>query len=258
MSILRRTLKYLIYELPRRLLHYCRWVGLVRGVQLWLLQVLRIRREVPVVMNGHRLILRSNSPDAIVAASCLISREYADIRCDNAKFIIDAGANIGTSAMWFATAYPEATVVAVEPEAENFDLLVRNTRHLTNVVPLQAAIWSHATELPLQDRQTGQWGYTLVPGEQTQAMSQMIECTTVPLLMKEHGHEEIDILKVDIEGGEKDLLEHSQDWIAKVRVLTAELHDRIQMGCDRAFYLATAKFSHFQRQGEKVTAYRDP
>jgi len=232
-------------------------MGPLRGIQLWILQVGGIRRNVRVLMAGHSLVLRSNTPDAIVAASCLVAREYADIQCSEASLIVDAGANIGTSSIWFASRYPQTTVVALEPEQENFDLLVQNTAHLENVIPLRAALWSQETQLPLQDRQTGQWGYTLVAGEQAQPMDQLIECTTIPALLKQFDHEEIDILKVDIEGGEKDLFEHSQDWIGSVRVVTAELHDRILMGCDRAFYLATATFSRFQRQGEKVTAYRD-
>ena len=71
-----------------------------------------------------------------------------------------------------------------------------------------------------------------------------------------YGIESIDLLKMDIEGGEKDVLENAQGWIDCVDTITVELHDRICMGCDRAFYLATKDFVRFEKQGEKVTAYR--
>ena len=75
--------------------------------------------------------------------------------------------------------------------------------------------------------------------------------------MKEHDIDSIDLLKMDIEGAEKDVLEKSSGWIDRVDVLCAELHDRICMGCDRAFYLATKDFRTFERHGEKITAYRN-
>jgi FkbM family methyltransferase len=46
---------------------------------------------------------------------------------------------------------------------------------------------------------------------------------------KEHGIESIDLLKMDIEGGEKDVLEKSLGWIDSVDTMTVELHDRICM-----------------------------
>jgi hypothetical protein len=75
--------------------------------------------------------------------------------------------------------------------------------------------------------------------------------------MKEHDIDSIDLLKMDIEGEEKDVLEKSSGWIDRVDVLCAELHDRICMGCDRAFCLATKDFRTFERHGEKITAYRN-
>ena len=74
--------------------------------------------------------------------------------------------------------------------------------------------------------------------------------------MQNYDIDTIDIFKMDIEGGEKDVLEDATEWMGKVDVFTAELHDRICMGCDRAFYLATKDFVRFEKHGEKVTAYR--
>ena len=45
--------------------------------------------------------------------------------------------------------------------------------------------------------------------------------------------------------------------IGVVKILTVELHDRINKGCSWAFYLATKDFKTFEQHGEKVTAYRE-
>ncbi len=75
-------------------------------------------------------------------------------------------------------------------------------------------------------------------------------------LLTKYGFESIDLLKMDIEGGEKNVLESASDWVDLVKVMTVELHDRICMGCSRAFYLSTQNFQTFEKHGEKVTAYR--
>jgi hypothetical protein len=66
----------------------------------------------------------------------------------------------------------------------------------------------------------------------------------------------IDILKMDIEGGEKNVFEAAGDWIDRVNCITIELHDKICMGSDRAFYLATKAFRRFLKDDDRVTAYR--
>ena len=65
--------------------------------------------------------------------------------------IVDAGANIGLAAVWFAANYPEARVTAIEPDKANFDLLVEDTSGYKNVVPIRGALWSFCGDLQLND-----------------------------------------------------------------------------------------------------------
>lgn len=74
--------------------------------------------------------------------------------------------------------------------------------------------------------------------------------------MDEYDLDFIDILKMDIEGSEKNVFENAKDWIDKVGMITVELHDRICMGCSRAFYLASREFTRYEMNGEKINAYR--
>jgi FkbM family methyltransferase len=148
-------------------------------------------------------------------------------------------------------------VIAVEPERENFELLARNTADSPNIVAVNSAIWSDSRPRQLKDRSTGSWGYTIAESENpTILMDQFTPCVTIESLMRDHGLDRIDILKMDVEGSEKSILEASEPWIDSVAVLTIELHDRIAMGCSRAFYLATKDYERFEASGEKVTAFR--
>ncbi|MBM84295.1 MAG: hypothetical protein CMJ78_27380 [Planctomycetaceae bacterium] len=206
---------------------------------------------------GTPIRVRTNSPDVFVAIDSLYHKEYDHIRCANPKTIVDAGANIGTSSIAFAMRFPTAQIFAIEPEARNFEMLVSNTRSFPNIIPIHAAIWGANETRTILDQNSGHWGYTvantqLASGE----LNQEVVCMTVGHLLDEYQLDQIDILKVDIEGSEKEVFECPGDWIGQVQVITVELHESIRAGCEDAFFSATRDFSSFERHGEKITAYR--
>jgi len=251
----------MIKRLFHRLLRFYVYLRAVDGfgALLCILDDLRRKEKLrSLSIGGTRIHVRTNSPDLTVAISCLFSKEYEGISVPNAKFIIDAGANIGASALYFASKFPDARIVAVEPEDGNFDLLVKNSQHNKNIIPVKAAIWWKTQKKNIYDQHTGHWGYTIADGPGDWAvMGQEIDCVTIDSLMKTYGAEKIDLLKMDIEGAEKEVLENSSGWIDAVDVITAELHDQMIAGCSRAFYLALKDFKRFEHRVEKVTAYRN-
>ena len=58
------------------------------------------------------------------------------------RTVLDAGANAGFSTNTLAAGLPESYVVGLEPDADNYAMLRLNTRGLTNVMPLRAALWA--------------------------------------------------------------------------------------------------------------------
>src|SRR5688572_6336531 len=72
----------------------------------------------------HPLWLRLKTSDLPTLQKVWRDEEY---RFDgDPKFIVDAGANIGIASIYFATKFPNARVIAIEPEPENFTLLEKN------------------------------------------------------------------------------------------------------------------------------------
>ncbi len=71
----------------------------------------------------HPVRCRPNTSDVEVFKQIFAWREY---RClddvHDASLIIDCGANVGYSAVYFLTRYPNARVIAVEPDADNFSV----------------------------------------------------------------------------------------------------------------------------------------
>jgi FkbM family methyltransferase len=218
--------------------------------------------EVPAEMElrvpdfGHRLVLRLKSSDLPTYSKIFRSQDYHFYTSKEPRFIIDAGANVGYAALYFAKQFPEARILAIEPEEGNFKLLQKNTATFRNIVPVHGALWNKNGTINLVDPGIGPWGFQTHENASEHAFVTSVPAFTIDRLMKDHGFERVDILKVDIEGGEKEVFENSEEWIDKVGVIMAELHDAMKPGCSVSFGKATAKFDLGARKGENVFAWR--
>ena len=131
--------------------------------------------------------------------------------------MVDAGANVGYASVLFAERWPEATIVALEPDASNFRLLVKNTRHYPHILPLQAALWSD--HRPLRVVGENKWALRV----EDAAESEFTTVTMADLVAMSGGR--IDLLKLDIEGAECGLFANDPTCLDDVDLLIVELHD---------------------------------
>jgi hypothetical protein len=81
-----------------------------------------------------------------------------------------------------------------------------------------------------------------------------VPSVTIGDILRESGFDHIDILKLDIEGAEKELFREGwEEWLPKVRMIVIELHDRFVPGCSQSFYSAILKRPFRQEvNGENV------
>ena len=83
---------------------------------------------------------------------------------------------------------------------------------------------------------------------------------TISQLLKKSGFNEIDLLKIDIEGAEKEVFgaPDVDEWLSKVKVMTIELHDRSKPGCSHEVFKAISKYHwHFEVRGENLLFMRE-
>jgi FkbM family methyltransferase len=171
------------------------------------------------------------------------------------KTIIDAGANVGYAAIYFLSRYPDARVVAVEPETSNVELARRNTQSYPNVEVVQAALWSHRTHLRIEDPGEGHWAFQVRETDDEGG----IAAITVEDCAEYIDADVIDILKLDIEGAEVAVLGEPRKWLDRVNVLIIELHDRFQPGCEAALEEMMAGQPFVRQQvGENIIFTRQP
>lgn len=134
--------------------------------------------------------------------------------------IIDCGANIGASAVYFSEKYPEAKIIAIELDKENYNCLVENTSGNSSISPLHAAITNQGGMFQVENPEAGHNGYSSKRDEcgdiQGKTVNQILldNIDTVPF-----------IIKIDIEGGEAALFTDNTDWCHKFQVIVIELHD---------------------------------
>lgn len=178
--------------------------------------------------------LRDDSSDEALFAELVGKDEYGYIAFkQEPKVIIDVGANIGLSSRLFANRYPEATVIAIEAESENYKLLQCNANGHPRIIPLHAALMSTDGYGHIVDVGEGDLAYqvSLSSGE-----GPSVKCISFKTLKQMYNIDTIDLLKMDIEGAEYELFKNNQINFSQVGTLVIELHDRIRPGCNKCFF----------------------
>ncbi len=146
--------------------------------------------------------------------------------------IVDCGANIGTSSLWFHARYPEAHIIAVEPAPDNVRVLQENCAN-SGIEVIEGAIAATDAVMQLVDPSETTNGYRTVPvdhsGQETGA--EVIGLSLATLLARESATScEPFLLKVDIEGSEKSLF--TCDWpiFDRFPLIIVEQHDFMMPG----------------------------
>ncbi|HEX4521812.1 MAG TPA: FkbM family methyltransferase [Gaiellaceae bacterium] len=186
--------------------------------------------------------IRAGTTDLNTMREVWAGGEY-DLPITAPATILDGGAHIGLTSVFFTTKWPGVRVLAVEPASENFELLVRNTRGLGSIEVLNAALWSNPAELVLRDPGRGH-SALMIPESQSACAIEITHGVTVSELFDSRGWCRIGLLKLDIEASEIEVLSFSSDWIERVDTLAVELHDRLRPGCTRIYREATERFPH--------------
>ena len=182
-----------------------------------------------------KFCLKRNSSDSMVFKQIIFHEEYKQIIDILKKYIpedgimVDLGANIGLTTLYVKSFFPVIDVYALEPEFNNFKRLEKNINLncLNNVTLLNKGIWSRTTKLKA-DYSFGDrldWAFRLVESDQN--ADQNIDVICMSELMENYSIRNIDFLKIDIEGAEKNLFENAQDlkWLARVKIIAIEIHD---------------------------------
>lgn len=187
----------------------------------------------------HPIRLRTRGTDIMGLQDIFQWHEYLINPPAPPRTIVDAGANTGLTSVYFANLWPDAKIIAIEPEPGNFAMLLENTKHYPNITPVMAAVWKEPAMLALFDPGKGDMMF------QTHTSSDgKTRGMTIPEIMKQHNMNRIDLLKMDIEGAELEVFEGWRDWIDNIGSIIIETHDEFKPGCLDVVMKATASFKN--------------
>jgi FkbM family methyltransferase len=218
----------------------------------------KLGKRIEVMLPGTDipLTLRLGTSDISVFKDMFIDLEYGWVFNTPPSVIIDVGGYIGLSAAFFAHRYPEAMIIAIEPDAANYDLLVLNTARFPNVHAVRAAVWKESGTISLTDPGSGAWGLRVSESYAPVTGGDLVRAVTIDEIRKEFGLDRIHLLKVDVEGSEKEIFSTADSWISSVDAICIELHDRFKIGCSRSFFMAVQDFPIELHRSEDVLVAR--
>jgi len=133
--------------------------------------------------------------------------------------IIDCGANIGLSVLYFKMLYPKSHIISFEPDKDIFELLKQNIDNfdLKNIELINKAVWKDNTNLIFTP--DGADGGMLAEFHEERKgylvkSVRLLDYLTNP----------VDFLKVDIEGAETDVIIDSKSVLVNVKFIFVEYH----------------------------------
>lgn len=139
--------------------------------------------------------------------------------------IIDAGANIGASVIWFTKYFPNAHICAFEPEHENFTILETNVKEYQSagdIQIVQAAVGAVDGFVDIVDAGQGECGFrTEITSDGNTLLVSLARFVSEKA---SEGYVPF-IVKIDIEGGEEQLFSQDCEWINAFPLIIIELHD---------------------------------
>jgi len=224
--------------LSRNLQGLLRAAGPFKAFEILARRALRLPGAVRLSVAGHALEVRPRDSDLFVLGQIFGWKEY-QLEPARLKFlrdtaarwiaegatplIVDAGANVGYSSLYFADLFPGARVVAVEPDPSTFDILQRHVASTPAIEAVHAALWSHERGLQLQKSEVGSWGNAVSEGSGTPSRRLDTLVAGVPNARPL-------IVKLDIEGAEREVVESCPDVFARTKCIMVEPHDFMNSG----------------------------
>ncbi len=201
-------------------------------------------------------IYYKNKKEFHVLKNEIFREEIYEIEIKNENpVIVDIGAHIGLSTIYFKQKFPKSKIISLEPHPENYEILEKNIfeNNLKNTYIIKKAIclknckktmYYDETNLSTTSFKKGAWD-----GKEKNQKEIEVECITLNELI----NEKVDILKLDIEGMEYEILLNSRSALKLVSNLIFEYHFVKKNNLEKLFkFLKTIGFNQKEEEKEKM------
>jgi len=210
-----------------------RAIGARSAIEAYVRRKLNLGSVMYATTGLHKLTIRPADSDIFLLAQIFGDRQYDAGKLHTrilqriasewaaagvVPLIIDAGSNVGYSTLFFADVFPSATVIGVEPDARCAILSQRHCGGNPRIKIVNAALWRHADGVQLGNTEGPSWARRVLDAGSTPSVTLESLTATVP-------HSRPFLLKMDVEGSERDIFESSGETVKKFPCVMIEPHD---------------------------------
>ena len=179
-------------------------------------------RRTPFHLLGHQVDLTDSLGGGLCINELFLEEIYRFRAARPDPRILDCGANVGLSIIYFKHLYPAARITAFEPDAEIFGVLEDNVRRFgfAHVALRREAVWKENGELRFVS--DGGFGGRTETGTDIPAAATSVRAVR----LRDFLEEPVDLLKIDIEGAEMAVMQDCRGHLSNVERLFVEFHGR--------------------------------
>jgi len=156
----------------------------------------------------------------------IVKKEIYKFKSNVAKpYILDCGANIGTSLYYFNKLYPNSEIIAFEADQRIFSILEKNTKKLNNssIILINKAVWNEDGKIRFYHDCADGGSIMENPSDENKSFK---EVETVRL--RSFINKKVDFLKIDIEGAEVEVISDCADLLYNVERIFIEYHSSVK------------------------------
>ncbi|MEO5910953.1 MAG: FkbM family methyltransferase [Pelobium sp.] len=194
-----------------------------------------INFSYPIPLGDFSLNLRvNNGSDHFIFSEVFDQQCYQlPLKPKSVHYIIDLGANIGLSTIYFSKIYPNAQIAFVEPIPENFLLTQKNLK--ANNITAHGyrnaiSIYNDSIKMTLGDNDYGHKVSNIPFGKELQTINEVtVQGITINEIIKQLKFPKIDLIKIDIEGYEGILLSEQLEWLNITHAIMMEIHQHVDI-----------------------------
>lgn len=141
------------------------------------------------------------------------------LKASSIGYIIDVGANVGLSSLYFHDYFPQAAILSVEPSPDNLPSLQLNTQQIDAITIITAAVSDQVGNTTMSTDTVG-YNHKIDEGNGVE-----VTCITMSHLLQSYATSyPVLFVKMDIEGGELAVFESNTSWLLEIPRLIIETH----------------------------------
>ncbi|NER38119.1 MAG: FkbM family methyltransferase [Oscillatoria sp. SIO1A7] len=160
-----------------------------------------------------------------IKSELIVDNAYQFQSIKERPLIIDCGSHVGLSIIYFKSRFPKAKIIGFEPDPDNLYFLKENLKNNgfedVVIVPKALASVEKTVDFWRDNMGISTWGNSIaIPKEPEEAEVVPVETT----LLSSYLQDEVDFLKMDIEGSEEQVLQEAANKLPLVRQIELEFH----------------------------------